>query len=176
MSTTVVEEVTCRKTGPWVGALGRRLIQKKGINRPGGRNQRTGPDDQDPTGGPDNGTKTSGHKTSPHKRTTTPRATTGRTTRNFYSPFQGFDLKGKCCLGSAPAVLLLPWYLSAARHQPNLAELCSWRWQTQRHFRCSLTVETRVIPHDETRRIDRKRVLEEKRQRSFTRATGLIRS
>ena len=35
------------------------------------------------------------------------RATTARTTRNFNSPFHGFDLKGNCCLGSAPAVLLL---------------------------------------------------------------------
>ena len=54
--------------------------------------------------------------------------------------------KGNCCLGSAPAVLLLPWCLSASRHQPNLADLCSRRWQTQRYFRRSLTVEHVSFP------------------------------
>ena len=101
MSTSVAKEVLVERpvlgSVPWVVAS----FQKKRKKQVPGTRPETGPDDQTRQEDQTTAPSTSGHKTSPHKRATTPRATTARTTRNFYSPFQGFDLKGNCCLGSA---------------------------------------------------------------------------
>ena len=161
---------TCRKTGTWVGALGRRLFsEKKGRNRP-----------EDETRGQGQTTRQEGQTTAPRPADTRPAHTSERQHPERQPAGQPGTFTP--CFKGSTSKAIVAW---AAHRQyfcspgTSLLPDTSRTWQNSALGGGKLSVTSAVPllsnschPHDETRRIDRKRVLEEKRQRSFTRATG----